>query len=91
MLTMPAMPHVDRKIFGLPCRFPATVLIFADRGTQAYDRTMFFGVGGATKKFLPAFSLCGRERERGGVARSAQRGVVALWMPVLIISPSSTL
>src|SRR6516162_9253803 len=84
------MPNRDRRIFGLPCRFPARPTIFAVGGRQAYDRTGFFSIGGATKKILPGFSLCGREG-RGRVARPAQRGVVALGMPVLIISPPSTL
>src|SRR6516165_7337986 len=84
------MPNRDRRIFGLPCRFPARPTIFAVGGRHAYDHTGFFSIGGATKKILPGFSLCGREG-RGRVARPAQRGVVALGMPVLIISPPSTL
>src|SRR5271165_4709841 len=58
-----AMSNGDPRIFGLPCRFPATPSIFALCRGQAYDRTRFFGMGGAAKIFLPGFSLCGRERE----------------------------
>jgi hypothetical protein len=83
-------PHADRKISGLPCRFPATVLIFAYRCKQAYEYTGFFGIGEAAKKNFSRVFPVRQGRGEGRVARSAQRGVVALGMPVLIISPSST-
>jgi hypothetical protein len=75
------MPHADRKISGLPCRFPATVLIFDYRCKQAYEYTGFFGIGEAPKKVFPGFP-CAAGKGRGGVARSAQRVVMALGMPV---------
>jgi hypothetical protein len=58
------VPHGDRRIFGLPCRFPAKPSIFAVSCYQAYDRMRFFGMEGDAKNFLPGFFPRGREPER---------------------------
>jgi len=55
------MPSGDPRIFGLPCRFPATPSIFAENRDQAFDRTQFFDMEGVPKKFLPGFFPYGRE------------------------------
>jgi hypothetical protein len=78
------------RFFGLPCRFPATPAIFAVCGGQAYDYMGFFAIGEAAKKLFPGFPCVAGKGKAGG-ARSARRGVLVLGMPVLIISPSSTL
>src|SRR6516164_7940087 len=44
------MPNRDRRIFGLPCRFPAKPEIFAVCAGQAYDCTGFFSMREAAKK-----------------------------------------
>jgi hypothetical protein len=49
------MPSGDPRIFGFPCRFPATPSIPAVVTTQVYDRTRFFGMGGVPKNFFPGF------------------------------------
>jgi hypothetical protein len=68
-----AMPIGDRTVFGLPCQFPATPPIFAERRVQAYDRTRFFSAGGPAKKFFPGVFPRGREREgRGYLMRRCQ-------------------
>jgi hypothetical protein len=72
------MLNRDRRIFGLPCRFPAKPTIFAVCGGQAYDRTGFFSIGEAAKKNYSRVFPVRQGRGKGGVARSAQRGVVAL-------------
>jgi hypothetical protein len=48
-----AMPNGDPRVFGLPCHFPATPSIVAERSAQVYDRTGFFGAGEAPKIFFP--------------------------------------
>jgi hypothetical protein len=63
------VPHGDRRIFGLPCRFPAKPSIFAVSRYQAYDRMRFFGMEGDAKKFYPGFSRAAGNR-RGGAARA---------------------
>jgi hypothetical protein len=49
------VPHGDRRIFGLPCRFPAKPSIFAVSRYQAYDRMRFFGMEGDAKNFTRVF------------------------------------
>jgi hypothetical protein len=47
------MPNGDQTVLGLPCRFPATPSILAEFRAQLFDRTQFFDVGRAQKKFFP--------------------------------------
>src|SRR6516164_3048062 len=71
------MLNGDRRIFGLPCRFPARFSIFALCRAQVYDRRRFFAARRSSEKILPEFSLCGRERERRRCPSAQRRGDVA--------------
>ena len=65
------MPNGDPRIFGLPCRFPATPSILAAVITQVYDRTRFFGMGEPRKVFSRVFPA----RQGRGEAVSPVSGV----------------
>jgi hypothetical protein len=70
------MLNRDRRIFGLPCRFPAKPTIFAVCGGQAYDRTGFFSIGKPRKKLFPGFPCAaGKGRGRGRPVSATRRGV----------------
>jgi hypothetical protein len=67
-----AMPNGDRRVFGLPCRFPARPSILADCCVQVHDFMRLFGARGAPKNFYPEFSRAAGNK-RGGATLPGSR------------------